>query len=68
MKTVRIPVPKIDSDLASNVIGLFALLAVIVAIGGLTHNWWWSLLATGIFGVGIAFMLGLPDDIEEVKE
>lgn len=62
MKTVRIPVPKIDNDLVGNLIGLLGLILIVAAVGGLTHSVWWGVLIAGIFGVVIAYMIQLPDD------
>jgi hypothetical protein len=45
MVTVRVPLP--SSMLLINLLGLCGLLGLAVAVGGLTHNWWWSLLALG---------------------
>ncbi len=62
MKTVRIPVPKIDNDLVGNLIGLLGLILIVVAVAGLTHNVWWGALSAGVFGIVIAYMVQLPDD------
>jgi ammonia channel protein AmtB len=32
----------------SNVLGLAGLVAVTAAVGGLTGNWWWSVLVGGL--------------------
>lgn len=56
MITVRIPVPR---GLGPNLLGLVGLIAVMVAIGGLTGNWWWSLLAAGVLAVGLAYVAHL---------
>jgi hypothetical protein len=62
MKTVRIPVPKIDNDLVGNLIGLLGLILIVLAVGGLTHNAWWGALTAGIFSVVIAYMVQLDDE------
>lgn len=41
MVTIRIPAP--SSMLVINLLGLLGLAGLAVAVGGLTHNWWWSL-------------------------
>jgi hypothetical protein len=41
MVTLKIPAP--SSMLVINLLGLFGLAGLAVAVGGLTHNWWWSL-------------------------
>jgi hypothetical protein len=49
-------VPKLPSGLAMNLVGLFGLVAMVLAVGGLTHNWWWSLLAGGAVAFGLAYV------------
>jgi hypothetical protein len=41
MVTLKIPAP--SSMLVINLLGLFGLVGLAVAVGGLTHNWYWSL-------------------------
>lgn len=53
---IRINVPRIPSGLFANLVGLAGLVAVVLAIGGLTGNWWWSLLAGGAVAFGLAFV------------
>lgn len=52
MVTVRIPVP--SSELLVNLLGLFGLIGISLAAGGLTGNWWWSLLSASVFAVGLS--------------
>ena len=47
-------VPRIPAGAISNITGLLGLVAVAVAIGFLTGDWAWSLLAGGVFAVGLA--------------
>lgn len=54
MVTVRIPA--LPAGLGSNLLGLVGLIAVVVAIGGLTRNWWWSLAVGGVFAVALAVL------------
>ena len=54
MTEIRIPVPRLPAGLIGNLVGLLGLTAVAVAVGGLTGNWWWSLLTGGVFAVGLA--------------
>jgi hypothetical protein len=54
MVTVRIPA--LPHGVGSNLLGLAGLIAVIVALGGLTGNWWWSLLGAGAVAVGLAVL------------
>jgi hypothetical protein len=53
---IRFRVPKLPSGLAMNLVGLFGLIAMVLAVGGLTHNWWWSLLAGGAVAFGLAYV------------
>lgn len=51
----RVLVPRVPAGLAvSNLLGLVGLVAVAVAVGGLTGTWWWSVLVAGVFAVGLA--------------
>lgn len=52
MVTIRIPA--LPAGLLSNLLGLAGLAAVVVAVGGLTHNWWWSILVGGVAAVGLS--------------
>lgn len=52
MVTIRIPA--LPRGLGSNLLGFAGLVAVIAAVGGLTGNWWWSVLAGGVAAVGLA--------------
>jgi hypothetical protein len=53
---VRIPLPKLTSELASNLLGLAGLVGLVVAVGGLTGNVWWSLLLTSVLLVGLSYV------------
>jgi hypothetical protein len=64
---LKIKIPQLNAGLVSNLIGLLGLSLIVLAIGGLTDNWWWAALASGMFAVGIAYMLGLQDDDEPPK-
>jgi hypothetical protein len=52
--TIRIPVPR---GLGSNLLGLAGLLAFALAVGGLSGNWWWSVLIGGVFSFGLAVLI-----------
>lgn len=51
---IRIRVPRIPAGLVSNLLGLAGLVAVVVAVGGLTGNVWWAVLTGGVFAVVLA--------------
>lgn len=53
---IRIAVPRLPQGLVANFAGLLGLLAVAVAVGGLTGAWWWSLLVGGVFAVGLSWI------------
>lgn len=53
--TVSVPAPQL-TQLVSNLIGLAGLLALVVFVGGVTGNWWWSLGVAGAIAVGLAWV------------
>lgn len=53
MLTFKIPAP--SSMLTINLLGVFGLVALVVSIGGLTGNWWWS----GVLGGAVCVALSL---------
>lgn len=65
MITVRIPAPR---GLGTNLLGVVGLLAVVVAVGGLTGNWWWSLLLGGLAAVGLAYVAALNGQVDNEQE
>lgn len=54
MVTIRIPAP--PRGLPSNLLGLLGLVGMVVAVGGLTGTWWWSMLTGGAVAVGLSYM------------
>lgn len=46
LATVSIPAP--SNMLVINLLGVIGLLCANLAIGGLTHNWWWAVLTGGV--------------------
>lgn len=56
MTEIRIPVPRLPHGLAANLLGLVGLVAVVLAVGGLTGNWWWSVLLGGLISVGLSYV------------
>jgi hypothetical protein len=53
---IRIPLPTLTSELVSNLLGLAGLAGVVIAVGGLTGNAWWSLLAGSVLLVGLSYV------------
>lgn len=53
MVTVRVPVP--SATAVTNLLGVFGLVAVVVAIGGLAGVWW-ALLTAGVVAVGLSVL------------
>lgn len=64
MTEIRIPVPRLPDGLVGNLVGLAGLVAVAVAVGGLTGTWWWSLLLGGLFAVGLSYVAGAHAEVE----
>ena len=56
MTEIRIPVPRLPRGLGANLVGLLGLVAAVLAIGGLTGNWWWSVLAGGLVAVVLSYV------------
>ncbi len=56
MATVQIPAP--SSTLATNLLGVSSLAAIVVAIGALT-SWPWALLTAGAFGIALTVLAQL---------
>lgn len=54
--TIKITLPRLPAGAAANIIGLAGLVAVALAVGGLTSNWWWSALSGGVFAVALAYV------------
>lgn len=53
---LHIRVPRVPSGAFSNLLGVAGLVAFALAIGGLTGNWWWSVLLGGVFAVGLSYI------------
>lgn len=56
MTEIRIRLPRLPAGLIANLVGLFGLIAVAVAVGGLTGVWWWALLTGGVFAAGLSYV------------
>jgi hypothetical protein len=59
---IRIKVPRMPSGLLPNLIGLIGLIAVALAAGGLTGNYWWSVLVGGVFAIGVAYVVSTQNE------
>lgn len=64
-REIRFKVPRVPPGLFGNLLGLAGLIAVAVALGGLTGNWWWSGLAGGVFAVVLSWMAGTDEPDEQ---
>lgn len=53
---VTIKIPALPQGMFSNLLGLAGLVTLVVAVGGLTGNWWWSALAGGVVAVGLSYI------------
>lgn len=56
MTEIRIPVPRLPSGFTANLVGLLGLISAVLAVGGLTGNWWWSVLVGGLVSVGLSYV------------
>ena len=65
---VRIPLPRLTSELVSNLIGLAGLLGLVVFAGGLTGNWWWSLGLASVFAVGLSYVAHAGQAVRPVPQ
>lgn len=64
---IRVSLPHIPAGAVSNLLGLVAVVAIVVAIGGLTGNWWWSVLAGGVFGLVLAVLAQSAGQVAAVQ-
>jgi hypothetical protein len=53
--TVSIPAPQLPM-LVSNLLGVASLIGLVVSIGALAGNWWWSTLSGSLAGLGLAWV------------
>lgn len=64
MITLKVRIPAPSSMLAANLLGVLCLLGLAVAVGGITHNFWWSLLAASLEGLAFAVVWTFRIDAE----
>jgi hypothetical protein len=62
---IRIRLPRFSAGALSNLVGVLGLVAVALAVGGLTGNWWWSVLLGGVFAVGLAYTAAIGAESAE---
>lgn len=48
---------RVGAELAANLLGLVGLALVVVGLGGLTGDWWVSVLAGGVVAVYVSFVM-----------
>jgi amino acid transporter len=61
---ISIKLPRVTLGAVSNVVGVLGLVAIAVAVGGLTGNWWWTALVAGVFAVGLAYLAGVQAEAD----
>lgn len=70
MVTLKLRVPVPSSMLLINLLGIFGLVGAAVAVGGLTHNPWWSLAIASVEAVllsVVAAMNAEPSGVEDAE-
>lgn len=69
MITLKVRIPAPTSKLLVNLLGMFGVLGLAVAIGGLTHNVWWALLTGSLEMVAIhVIAVRNSDDVDELDD
>lgn len=68
MITLKVRIPAPSSMLLANLLGVFALLGLAVAIGGLTHSGWWTLLVASVEGLALTVAWTLRIDAGEDED
>ncbi len=54
--TITVPTPAAGGLLASNLLGAAGLIGLVVAVGALAGNWWWSVLVGSVLSVALAYV------------
>lgn len=65
MITLKFRVPAPSSMLLANLLGVLSLLGIAVAVGGITHSFWWALLAASVEGFALAAVATMRIDDED---
>lgn len=63
---ITIHLPAVAPNALSNLVGLAGVLAVVIAVGALAGNWWWSVLAGGTAAVVLASLAQLGAEPQPV--
>lgn len=54
---ITVTFPRVQaSQLTSNLLGVLGLAGLVVTVGGLTGNWWWSVGLGSLIAVGLAWV------------
>ncbi|MEU4576621.1 hypothetical protein [Nonomuraea sp. NPDC023979] len=64
---IRIRLPRFSAGALSNLVGVLGLVAVALAVGGLSGSWWWSVLVGGVFAVGLAYVAAIGAESAEQR-
>ena len=68
MITLKLRVPAPSSMLLINLLGLFGLVGVAVAVGGLTHNGWWSLVVASVEAILMSVVAAMNAEPAQADE
>lgn len=67
-KTLQVKIPSLPSGLAANLLGVLGLIGFAVAVGGLTHNWWWSLALASVEAVLLSVVATMNAEDEPAED
>lgn len=63
---IRVQIPRIPAGALSNLLGLFGLIAIVVAVGGLVGVWW-AVLAGGMLAAGLSALAQAQNAAEQAE-